>query len=67
MIFVRPVALIWEIQSRESVMFINSDGSLIFRMVVSLKNNNAGKAEPVVKYRLSNLVCFLRVLTVCVP
>lgn len=52
---VRPVAPdLVEIQSGESVMFINSDGSLISRMVVSLKNNNAGKVEPVVKYRLSN-------------
>lgn len=39
------------VQSDESVQIVNIDGSITNRMVINLRNNNAGVVEPIVKIK----------------
>lgn len=48
-----------DIQSDESVMLVNSDGSYTPRLVISMTNSNEGDVFPVVQYRVTGTDKFI--------
>lgn len=57
--FIRPLSpTLVTMQSDESVMLRNSDGTLLSRLIITLSNPNEGEITTFVKYRLSGSTVF---------